>query len=82
MSSIVSTHAERTMEDWPNMIGVPMFICRISRMVGLGGMAAFMPFLYGFGHIVAEEGTSTGVLVQAVMSGVQAHYICKNFGLQ
>tara|TARA_R100000951_G_scaffold111779_1_gene111193 strand:+ start:898 stop:1170 length:273 start_codon:yes stop_codon:yes gene_type:complete len=82
-SDILSTHVARTVEDAPNMIGVPMVICRLSRMLGFGIVSEYMPFLYGMGHTLSVTGSyDSESIMHAIMSGVQSHYICQNFGLQ
>jgi hypothetical protein len=81
-ADVVSTHVERTKEDPVNMIGVPLVICRLSRMVGLGAFSQYMPFLYGWSHTIAVNGMNAESIIHAVISGAQSHMICKNMGLQ
>jgi hypothetical protein len=64
------------------MIGVPMVICRLSRMMGFGAVSEMMPFLYGWAHTLAVNDLNTETFIHAAITGAQSHYICKIVGLK
>lgn len=81
MSGIVSTHVARTIDDWPNMVGVPTVICKLSRAMGAGPYAELMPFVYGVAHTLSTNEMNMETLAHAVLAGIQGHYICQTVGL-
>lgn len=81
MTEILSTHVARTVEDWPELLVVPPFICMISRKTGFGQYSEYMPFLYGVAQTLAYNDINMETLTHAFITGMQCHYICKTVGL-
>ena len=81
---MLQDHINRTMDDWPEAIAVPIFICRIGRMVGLSPEhSAYIPFLYGFQHAMFDGASlDFSQFLQALMMGYQSKLICDNIGFK